>query len=221
MQYAEKFFRYIRERECPLDFFSWHCYINADSGTQHCHCVADAALLARAADHLLKKYGYENAGRHLNEWNNAWELRFRGTAYAAANAAAMMLTMQDTDTDMLCYYDARIGESCFGGMFNPLNYQPLPLYYSFKAFGELYALGTQARSVSDNPQVCVQAAVGGGERLVMLANLGEDAAVTLSCGTDAPREILLVDEEHSLSPAEDAPGRTFELKKYQTALIRF
>lgn len=221
-QYAEKFFRYISERECPLDFFSWHCYINADSDKQHCHSVEDAALLARAVDHLLKKYGYENAERHLNEWNNAWELKFRGTAYAAANAAAMMLTMQDTDTDMLCYYDARIGESCFGGMFNPLNYQPLPLYYSFKAFGELYALGTQALCVSDNPRVYVQAAAGdGGEKLAMLANTGEDTVVTLSCGSDAPREILLVDGERSLTPADFAPGRTFALGKYQTALIRF
>ncbi|MBQ6164102.1 MAG: hypothetical protein IJK23_06465 [Clostridia bacterium] len=221
VRYAEKFFDYIREHGCPLDFFSWHCYINADSDKQHCHSIRDVTLLSRAVDYLLKKYGYENAERQLNEWNNAWELRFRGTAYASANAAAMMLAMQNTNTDMLCYYDARIGESCFGGMFNPLNYTPLPVYYAFKAFGELYALGTQGFCESDNDDVYALAAVGeDGERALMLANLGEDTAVTLPGGTFGT--LYLVDEEHALTPAPEqaSPDGTFLLKKNQVALIK-
>ena len=39
--------------------------------------------------------------------------------------------------------------------------------------------------------------------------------------TDAPREILPVDGEHSLTSAGFAPGSTFELRKYQTAPSRF
>ena len=61
-------------------------------------------------------------------------------------------------------------------------------------------------------------------RLDFSKKLGEIRAmraVTLFCGPDAPREILPVDEAHSLSPADLAPGRTFALTKYQTALIRF
>ena len=180
--------------------------------------MEDAALLARVVDHILIKYGYEKAERHLNEWNNTWQLSYRGTSYAAAQAAAMMLTMQNTDTDMLCYYDARIGESCFGGMFNPLNYTPLPLYYAFKAFGELYALGTQVLCESDTAQLYALAAVGeNGEKAVMLANTGEDAEITLAGG--AFEKLYLVDEEHALEAAETTPGAPILLRKNQAALL--
>jgi hypothetical protein len=211
VQYADKFFKYIGEHGCPLDFFSWHSYST----------VADTVLLSRVADHLLRKYGYAGAEHQLNEWNNAWQLEHRGTAYAAAQAASMLLAMQNTNTKILCYYDARIDESCFGGMFNPLNYKPLPLYYVFQAFGELYAMGTQVFCESSSPFVYALAAVGErGERAVMLTNVGEDTAVTLA-GTDAlPGTAYLVDETHALTPAGIIRGRTFVLQKNQTVLIK-
>lgn len=219
-QYAVKFFKYISARGCPLDFFSWHCYINTDDNPAwHCRSVEDAALLARVADHLLKTYGYAHAERHLNEWNNAWQLEYRGTSYAAAQAAAMMLTMQNTNTDMLCYYDARIGESCFGGMFNPLNYTPLPLYYAFKAFGELYALGTQIDCACNNPAVYALAAAGdGGESALMLANTGADTVLSLR---GAPfHAFYLVDEAHALSPVSPPDNGSMILKQNQVLLCR-
>ena len=220
-EYAEKFFRYISAHGCPLDFFSWHCYMGTDENPAwHCRSVEDAALLSRVADHLLQKYGYAGAEQHLNEWNNAWQLEYRGTAYAAANAAAMMLTMQNTNTYMLCYYDARIGESCFGGMFNPLNYKPLPLYYAFQAFGALYALGTQAACECDSPSVYAIAAVNeAGERAAMLTNLGEDTRVSLSGDGALLKTAYLIDETHALSPAPVTDG-TFVLKRYRTVLLK-
>lgn len=219
VQYAEKFFSYIRAHNCPLDFFSWHCYINTDSDKQHCHSIRDVTLLSRAVDYLLKKYGFDDTERQLNEWNNAWELRFRGTAYAAANAAAMMLAMQDTNTDMLCYYDARIGESCFGGMFNPLNYTPLPVYYAFQAFGELYARGVQVKCSSSNDDLYVQAAVdaNGANAAVMLSNLGEDTEVLLP-GCSGFR-VYTVDAEHALTPTDEIREERFLLQKNQVALL--
>ncbi len=211
VQYADKFFKYISEHGCPLDFFSWHSYST----------VADTVLLSRVADHLLRKYGYAGAEHQLNEWNNAWQLERRGTAFAAAQAASMLLAMQNTNTKILCYYDARIDESCFGGMFNPLNYKPLPLYYVFQAFGELYAMGTQVFCESSSPEVYALAALGeGGERAVMLTNVGEDTAVTLAgTGADAGTAYL-VDETHTLTPADIMRNGTFVLQKNQTVLIK-
>ena len=219
--YAEKFFAYISAHGCPLDFFSWHCYINTDNNPAwHCRSVEDAALLARVADHLLQKYGYATAERHLNEWNNAWQLEYRGTAYAAAQAAAMMLTMQNTATDMMCYYDARIGESCFGGMFNPLNYTPLPVYYAFRAFGGLYALGTQADCAGDNKNVYALAATdGAGKRAMMLANTGEDTVIAVDGAL--PAAVHMIDESHALTAVPLRPDGTFGLKKNGVAEIVF
>ncbi len=224
IEYAGKFFEYIGQRGCPLDFFSWHCYINNDerNSKQHCHSIEDVKLLSRVADHLTSKYGYGGAEKHLNEWNNAWELKYRGSSYASANAAAMMLAMQDTDTELMCYYDARIGESCFGGMFNPLDHTPLPVYYSFKAFGELYALGTRADCRCDNDKIYALAAVGrDGERALMLANIGNDARVTLDCADSRPGTLFLVDKEHDLTPVGTTEVGSFNLLKDQVALITY
>ena len=219
VQYAEKFFRYVSARACPLDFFSWHCYIDRDgSPARHCHSVEDAALLARVADHLLNKYGYGSAERHLNEWNNAWEPEHRGTAYAAAQAASMMLTMQNTDTDMLCYYDARIGESCFGGMFNPMDRSPLPVYYAFKAFGRLYALGDQVFCACGAPEIYALAAADArGNAALMLANTGEDAAVRVEGAAFA--SCRLVDGTHALDETEPPRCGMLTLRKNAVALL--
>ncbi len=210
VQYAEKFFRYISEHGCPLDFFSWHSYSD----------VADTVLLSRVADHLLQKYGYAGTEHQLNEWNNAWQLEHRGTAYAAARAASMLLSMQNTNTRILCYYDARIDESCFGGMFNPLNYKPLPLYYVFRAFGELYALGTQTQCNAEGDGIFALAAAGAdGGRAVMLTNTGADAAVELHGDAAALQTAFLVDETNALTPVPVAGG-TVVLLKNQTALLK-
>ena len=132
----------------------------------------------------------------------------------------MLLAMQNTNTRILCYYDARIGESCFGGMFNPLNYRPLPLYYVFRAYGELYALGTQTLCSMEGSGIFALAAAGaGGERAVMLTNTGADTTVTLAGDAAALKTAYLVDETHALTPVPVGGGRLI-LPKNQTVLLK-
>lgn len=208
--YAKKFFAYIKEKGCPLDFFSWHSYSTVD----------DTVIISRVADELLKQYGYENAEHQMNEWNNAWQLEYRGSSYAASQAAAMMLAMQNTNTEILCYYDARIGHSCFGGLFNPLDYTPLAAYYSFKAFGELYKLGAQVESSCDNPNIYLQAAKDeDGKKAFMLTNTGEDTEILIQGSFTDFTDLFLIDKEHHFTKAKASPTK-FTLKKNQTALIQ-
>lgn len=88
-------------------------------------------LKPKYCEKILDEYGFGNAEIHLNEWNNAPSLEHRGTSFASAQAVAMMIAMhKETKNDILCYYDARIGPSLYGGMFNPLNHKPLCTYYS-------------------------------------------------------------------------------------------
>ena len=78
-------------------------------------------------------------------------------------------------TDILCYYDARVGASVYGGMFHPITLAPLPLYYSFAAFGELYRLGTQAECTYEQKNgVYALAAMGEGKKAVLFVNSSEE-----------------------------------------------
>ena len=130
VEFFEGFLEHVRETGAPLDFFSWHSYWDTPHNYE----------LAKKFREQLDAYGFTHTESHFNEWNTDYKSEDRGTDYAAANAAAVMLKMQDLPVDMLMYYDARLGTSVYGGMFDPLSSNPFTLYYGFKAFGELYVL---------------------------------------------------------------------------------
>lgn len=211
LEYAEKFFTYINEKGSPIDFFSWHSYST----------LKNNRLISEGLRNLLETYGHEGLETQLNEWNNAYQTEYRGTAYAAANAAAFMLAMQDEQTDIMCYYDAAIGVFQFAGMFNPIDYTPFPLYYAFKAFGELYVLGDQVKTeLNADENLFVQAAAGADnkEKAVMLANIGEDCELSLGEELGGFTEYL-VDKENSLTAIGKA-GKTVTVKKDQVILLK-
>ncbi len=204
---AERFLDLCKEREIPLDFFSWHSYAS----------VSDTERMADFLDKVLTERGLEGIETQLNEWNNAARVELRGSVEAAAKAAAMMLAFQNKKTTILCYYDAQISQSVYGGMFNPITYRPFPLYYGFKAFGELYALGTQVevRGLGDGIYAVAAVSSDGERRAVMLANVGE--AVTIE--TDlAGMKLRSVDETHSLDEIE-VDSTAFTLAKNQVILL--
>ena len=159
--FLEGFLAYIRENGSPMDFFSWHSYEDTE----------ETLLMDKAHQHILEKYGYGDVERQLNEWNNAYGWEPHGTLYAAAAAASMMIAMQHSHTDMLCYYDAKLTAGAYGGFFQPLSRIPTPAYYAFRAFGELYALGNEVACHADTAGLYALAAVGDTEgRAVFIAN---------------------------------------------------
>ena len=183
LRFFEGFFEYIKERGTPLDFFSWHSYLDTEM------TVAAAKYL----DNRLEELGYGGIETHMNEWNNSCVDRSdpaeiyaqakleRGKGIAAAKAASMMCAMQRTKTEMLCYYDARIGISEYAGMFNPLTLKPFPLYYSFVAFNELYKLGNEVECECNENGVYALAAAGNGKKAVMIANCsGNDINIDIN-----------------------------------------
>ena len=131
LDWIDGFFAHIKKTNAPIDFFSWHSYL----GTE------DTVAAAEYCERVLEKHGYGHLETQMNEWNNcvidrdpysdavAEGRRLFGTPEAAARAAAMMCAMQCyAKTDILCYYDARVGASVYGGMFHPITLAPLPLY---------------------------------------------------------------------------------------------
>ncbi len=140
LEFFEKFLTHITSEghRAPLDFFSWHSYSGAEENERY-------AVYARE---MLDRYGFGATESILNEWNPGTQRR--GLASDAAYIGAMFVAMQNSPVDMLNYYDGQL-ETAYGGLFNPLTYQPFKAYYVFRAFNTLYRLGTQYPIVEAAP----------------------------------------------------------------------
>lgn len=144
------------------------------------------------------------------------EKETRGKSVSCAVSVAMMCAMQRRNMDMMCYYDARIGTSVYGGLFNPLTFEPFCTYYGFKAFGELYTMGTEIACETDNPAVYALAATDGKKNNILIANTGEDTWV--DCKFAGTPVAYLIDEDHMMEKVEIGPDG-FTMKQNQVIYI--
>jgi len=207
-EFLRGFFDYIKTHNSPIDFFSWHTYCDPD----------EAVEFAKFVEQFLQEQGFGGLETHLNEWNGHHRIDDRCTSRASAHAAAMLLGMQNTSTDMLCYYDARYNGGRYGGFFHPITHQPCGTYYSFVAFGKLYGLGTQVSCDCDAERVYCVAAKGEHGRAMMIANISDqDQDITINAGSG---KVYLIDENHFLSPT-DWDCNTFTLKVNETVYIEY
>ena len=191
------FMKYQRETNAPVDFFSWHVYDNCHVSTKDDFLViAEHAKYIRA---ILDHYGYTDAEHHLNEWNLWTDLKHRDAPRGAAKTLGFMLMMQNTSTDVMCIYDAKIGYSSYGPLFNPDHGYPYRAYYTFMMFNTLYQLGNAVKVESDDKYVFANAAIRGRKAALVVSNVNEeDIVLDLSLlGFDVSDvEILRIDEEN-------------------------
>ena len=187
------FLEYITKHGSPMDYFTWHSYAK----------VEKTLIIDEFIHRKLTEYGFGDIERHLNEWNNAHENRLFGTSEASAANAAMICAMQYSHTDMLCYYDTRLGASAYGGFFAPLTYAPVSTYYVFRAFGELYTLEGQAECVLDGSEegIYAVAAPDGERRAVMVVNHSEEAR-RIKLDSAEGMTVYLIDKDHYITPTE-------------------
>lgn len=202
-----KFMNFVKENNLPLDFFSWHSYSDVKKNVVYAKYVQDN----------LEKYGFGNTENILNEWNPG--IQFRGTLQDSANISEMMLEMQNTDLDMLMYYDGQVHGS-YQGLFNPISYEPFKAYYVFKAFSELYGLGKQAE-VTDVPEKmrCVAATNGEG-RAIMMTNKGEKRKIRISSDVKDSFKIYRINDSLNLEfDKEISLEEEIEAEEFETLLL--
>ena len=207
IEYFHKFMKFAQENNCPIDFFSWHSYLS----------VPNTELMVDYCIQQLAHYGYDKCEVHINEWNNGARDLPRGCSTASARAMAMMLAMQNKPIDMLCYYDARIGTSIYGGMFNPLTFKPFCTYYAFKAFNELYQLGTQVECLSDTQYLYAVGALNGDKKAVVVTVLDQDREVISNMPSDM--QAYLIDEKNMLTKIQ-VNSQKFTIAKDQILLFK-
>ena len=169
-EYFERFLVFIKEKNAPIDFFSWHSY----------DPVANTLIHQAYAEKTLEAMGYSHIEIHLNEWNTHHSVKEMGTAGAAASSAAMMCAMQETKMTMMNFYDARITTSDYCGLFDSRFRCPMATYDAFLAFGTLYALGAQAEVKGLGEDLYATAASDGKDNAILLANIGEKKEVSLN-----------------------------------------
>lgn len=203
------FIKYIKEHGSPIDFFSWHTYGGIDT------ILPEADFV----DRVLTENGYGEIESHLNEWNLSHDRKTNvGTSHASANVMAIMLAMQHKKTDMLMYYDAKyVSISAYGGFYDLDTFQPSNVYYTFRAFGELYALENEVKCTCHHEGIHALAAADGERREVILSNLGEDVEITL----DLPDgfSVYIIDKDN-LFTKTDLDPRGFVLTENTVAVIK-
>ena len=206
-KFLRGFLEAVIKENAPLDFFSHHSYMS----------VADTCKVQSYAEGLLEEYGFGDVEIHLNEWNTARTRAQRGSSYAAANAAAMMIAMQRTKMSMMCYYDARYGTSFYGGLFNPLTTDPFCTLYSFVAFGELYRLGDEVSVEGAGDRLYAIAATNGEENGVLITNTGDPKTVTTNL--EDGYTVYKIDFDNHMTPVE-LDYKNFEMAKCETLFLK-
>ena len=211
--WMERFLQRIVEAgNVPLDFLSWHWYWTEPS---------DVSIKATRIRRLMEKYGYGNSESILNEWNyvRCWTKEFVysikqiiGIKGAAFTSACMCIMQNNPDVDMLMYYDAR--PTAFNGLWDMYTYGELKGYYAFYTFANLYDLGTQVQSSSDDDNVYVVAASNGEKTGAIVTYYaendnenGKNVEIEIEGKDMSSAKIYIVDESNTYAP----------LTKYQFA----
>ena len=206
IEFFNGFIEMVVKEKLPFDFFSHHSYASVDATLKR----------QKYVEKRLNEAGLSDVEIHLNEWNTNARVKERGKSVASANTAAMMCAMQNTKMAMMCYYDARLGISMYGGLFNPMTYEPLCTYYSFKAFGKLYELGNQVAAECDERDIYVLAATDGDRCGVLISNTGEDREIRLDTGRKLRG--YLIDEDNFYKETDIDTG-DFLLKQNQVIYL--
>jgi len=216
IDFVHRFLQYVREHDCPLDFFCWHGYIALVEN------IVDRAKYCRA---LLKKYGFENVPDVLEEWNTCFrKVKLRSEAEYSARNLAVMLGMQKSETSILCYYTGDVGASVYKGLFNPATLEPYKTYYAFKSFGQAYKLGEETENFSDDKDVYTLAARNDKKGVILIAN-DKDEPLTLALnvtGADINSgEVIVTDDEYLYTAVgEVIKNGTYTVKAHSCVEIR-
>ena len=206
VDFFKRFTKMVADEGLPFDFYSHHSY----------NTVENTLKIQEFAENILDERGLSEVEIHINEWNPCSKREKKGSSATSAKTAAMMCAMHATRANIMCYYDSAIGINAYAGLFNPLTLEPFCTYYSFKAFGELYNLGTEIKCTSDNPSVYTLAATDGKKNGILISNIGEDTMLTLESFNGAC--VYLIDEDNMMVKI-DEKLIDYPLRRYQVLYV--
>ncbi len=173
-EFLRGFMDYVRQKDAPLDFFSWHGY------TDDPNYFVRQAIAIRA---FLDQEGFRRTESHLNEWNylpdqdwrpmlsaqgeqrERWYAR-QGGVEGAAFVAATLISLQDAPVDVANFYSA---DNQPFGLFS-LHGAPKKTFEAFRMFCTMLSTPDRvANSGTASPGVWRLSGVGvNGDRAAVL-----------------------------------------------------
>ncbi len=170
-----------------MDFFTWHSYTTTGKNARYIEYVKEN----------LEKAGYGEAEIICDEWNyNPTENDKIDRRYGA-NQTSMLIMFQNEGLDMAHYYDGDDDGLMWAGLFVN-GRQPSSAYYGFRAFGQMYELGSQAQIKNLRLYTDLYAAAATGEngQALLIANVSEkkDRRLGIDAGEYKPVKCMTVNE---------------------------
>ena len=222
-EWADEFLRTMRERNVPIDFFSWHIYSSVPE---------NISRRAENIQELLCRHGYGNAENICNEWNyiKGWTDEFvysvkqHLNVKGAAFVISCMSVAQKSPLDMLMYYDTR--PSVYNGLFDFYTAEPIKGYYSFYWYGMFYDMRAEVRAVNEIKDIYSLCGVDEkGKVLALITHYSdnddkESVMLSVDFGKTGNYEIYLLDKEHDGELIGTAADLVFEMPVHSSILIK-
>ncbi len=222
-EWADDFLCEMKNRNVPIDFFSWHIY-----------CTEPVRLVDKSyrIKALLDKHGYSDAESILNEWNyvRGWTDDFKYSILAihgikgASFVMACICESQSAPIDMLMYYDTR--PSAFCGAFDFYSYDKLKGYYPLYFYGMFYDMEHEVKAQNKIDNIYSLCGVDkNGKMLAVITNYSEDDSlgakdICVDIGRSGKFEIYLVDSAHDGELVTTTDKLELTLQNQSFALIK-
>ena len=137
--FMDGFFDYIKDKNVPLDFFSWHAYTLSPEEVAEC---------SKFIRNYLDEKGYTKTESLLTELHMYYALGSKPVAQYSqfmSDLLALYVELHDTPVDEAFFYDLRLNG--FNDVFykDPLDgfIKKRPGFYAMKFFGDVYRLKNQ------------------------------------------------------------------------------
>ena len=166
------FLKAVKERNLPLDFYSFHRYLKTPDEIFRAEKMARESLEMfdlHVPELILNEWNYIKGWRE-EEWR--YSLRMEKALKGASLAAGTMCAGQASGIDMLMYYDARPCGMC--GLFDTDTLERLKTYHTFVYFRKLARLGNAAKIDSVCGDIYSCAAVSGDRAAIMLTRYQDE-----------------------------------------------
>lgn len=221
--WADDFLREMKSRNVDIDFFSWHIYC-----TEPAHMTEKAERIKK----LLIKNGYENAESILNEWNyiKGWteeyvySLKSINGIKGAAFTMACISAAQNSDIDMLMYYDTR--PSVFNGVFDFYTYEPLKGYYPLYWYGMFYDMEKEIKAENHIENIYSLCGVGENNKVISVVthynndDSAENKTISIDFGKKSSYQVYLLDSEHNGELIKTTDKLELDMKNFSAVLIK-